>query len=91
MKESTVFSRCANPDCAASFDHRHGRFFRFHRPRLKGGPAANTHSVWHFWLCKACYEAYTLEYSEGRGVLLRRRIALLPKDCWPRLIAAAGT
>lgn len=67
-----MVSKCANPNCSATFDHRRGRLFRFpKRPEGEGHPA-NTHCVQHFWLCEACFSTYSLEYHEGQGVALAR-------------------
>jgi hypothetical protein len=67
-----MLSTCANPDCATPFDHQHGRFFRFRRPLLEGHTATNAHSVQHFWLCKSCSQAFTLEYASGFGVVIKQ-------------------
>lgn len=67
-----MFAKCANPDCDTPFDYRSGRFFRFHRRPPEGQVAANTHSVQHYWLCKACSETSTLEAS-GDGVVIKQR------------------
>lgn len=83
-----MFSTCANPDCATPFDHRRGRFFRFHRSPLEGQVAANTHSVQHFWLCKSCCDIYTLEYTSGVGVAIKQRHRV-PIGQSLRLIATA--
>ena len=83
-----MLSKCANPDCAAPFDHRHGRFFRFHRPPQDGQLATNAHSVQHFWLCKSCSEIFTLEYASGLGVVIRQRDQTPVGRPAPRLIAA---
>lgn len=64
---------CANQDCHEPFDYRHGRLFRFHKDCPVGGKPPNTHSVQHFWLCSACCDAYTLEYREGWGVVIKGR------------------
>ena len=84
-----MFSRCANPDCAASFDYRQGRLFRFHQSHPESQASVNSHSLKHFWLCKACSETYTLEYLKGFGVLMGPRFKVLPNEHVPRLIAAA--
>lgn len=70
----TMMSKCANPNCSVPFDHRCGRFFRFHRPHAPNEKPANHHSVWHFWLCGECSETYTLE-SRGSGVRVCRRLS----------------
>jgi len=83
-----LLSACANPECSVPFDHRRGRFFRFHRPPLEGQAAANTHSVQHFWLCKPCSEIYTLELASGVGVVIKQRHRV-PVELPLRLIATA--
>jgi hypothetical protein len=84
-----MLSTCANPDCAVPFDHRRGRFFRFHRLSPEGQAATNTHSVQHFWLCKSCSEVFTLEYASGLGVVLRQPHRVPIGRLTPRLIAVA--
>ena len=66
-----MFSICANPDCQVPFDYREDRLFRFHKQHPAGERPSNTHSVQHFWLCGECCQAYTLEYLDGRGVVIR--------------------
>ena len=83
-----MLSACANPDCAAAFDYRGGRFFRFQRSSHQGQPAANAHSVQHFWLCKDCCEIHTLQYASGVGVIIKQRHRV-PVGQPLRLIAAA--
>jgi hypothetical protein len=68
-----MVSKCANPNCSATFHHRQGRLFRFPKQPVEDGRPANTHSVQHFWLCEACFSMYSLEYLEREGVVLRRR------------------
>jgi hypothetical protein len=70
----STMSKCANPDCSAPFDHRCGRFFRFHRPHAPNETPANDHSVWHSWLCQPCSEMYTLE-NRGKGIKIFRRLS----------------
>ena len=89
MKKDPLFSRCANPDCGASFDYRQGRLFRFQQSHPQRQTPARTHSVWHLWLCKACSEIYTLEYRQDLGVLFDLRFKPRPEKHKPRLIAAA--
>lgn len=66
-----MFSVCANPDCRTPFDYRQGRLFRFHKHYPAGERLRNTHGVQHFWLCGVCCAAYTLEYQDGSGVLMK--------------------
>jgi hypothetical protein len=68
-----MFSKCANPECATSFDdYRHGRLFRFRQSHPEGKAPANMHAVRHFWLCNRCSETYTLEYPRGQLMLMIR-------------------
>lgn len=84
-----MLSKCANPDCGTAFDYREGRFFRFHYHRGAGEAPANTHSVRHFWLCRACAAIYTLERCDAPGVFLRERSKPPSVDCDIRPVAAA--
>jgi hypothetical protein len=62
---------CVNPECAAQFNFRQGRIFRFYRYHSMGNaPSMNQYSLKHYWLCKKCTEVYTLEYQEGMGLLI---------------------
>jgi hypothetical protein len=65
-----MVTKCANPKCEASFDHRQGRLFRFPKSHFHDGLPANTHSVQHFWLCGACSQRYALQYDAGHGVAM---------------------
>ena len=70
MKPEPMFLNCANPECAATFNFRRGRLFRFYQNHSIGSAApVNQYSLKHFWLCKQCTEIYTLEYHEGRVTL----------------------
>jgi hypothetical protein len=80
-----MISKCANPDCSATFDHC-GRFYRFHRPHAPHETPANHHSVWHFWLCRRCAEIYTLE-NGSTGVLISTRPSHSNVKTAPRRIA----
>jgi hypothetical protein len=88
-EKDPMFSKCANPDCAAPFDYRQGQLFRFQQSHPEGPPPAKTHSVKHFWLCQACSETYALEYRKGLGVLIDRRAEMRSDKHAPRLIVAA--
>ena len=71
MKTEPMFLNCANPDCAARFNFRQGRLFRFYHNHSMGNAASmNQYSLKHLWLCKQCAEVYTLEYHDGRGLLI---------------------
>jgi hypothetical protein len=74
---------CANPGCAAPFNFRQGRLFRFHQNHPKGNAASvNAYSLKHLWLCKQCAEMYTLEYREGRGLLISLAASRQPSVRW---------
>jgi hypothetical protein len=76
-----MLSKCANSECLTSFgDYRRGRLFRFHQSHPKGSALVNSHSVTHFWLCSLCPDIYTLEYREGRAVLVSRQHIILPRS-----------
>ena len=75
-------AKCANPGCEAVFDYRRGQLFRFHEDHSDGENSPNAHSVRHFWLCGECCRVHTLEYRDGRDVLLESR---------PEMLCAAGT
>lgn len=84
-----MFSFCANPECQAPLNYGHGRFFHFHREHPAGEKPPNTHSVQHFWLCGACCGAYTLEYHNGCGVVIKARPEKSENPDTLRFIAAA--
>jgi hypothetical protein len=66
-----MFSRCANPDCAAPFSYREGQLLRFQIDDSEARAApAGTKSVRHSWLCKRCSETHRLEYHKNLGLLL---------------------
>src|SRR6266849_4411914 len=76
-----MLSKCANPECATSFDdYRQGRLYRFYQGHPEGRPPVDTHSVQHFWLCNRCSETYTLEYRKGRVRLMIRGHKVFPND-----------
>lgn len=66
-----LFDTCANARCAAPFDYRKGRLFRFSY-RLKNVEPGTGHAVVHFWLCARCAKTYTLEYREKNGAAVLR-------------------
>jgi hypothetical protein len=84
-----MFSKCANPDCGASFDFRQGQLLRFQHSLPEGDAPADAHSVKHFWLCQECCETYSLEYRKELGVLIDLRAEMRSDRHAPRLIAAA--
>jgi hypothetical protein len=73
-----MISKCANLDCAKSFNYQEGRFFRF-RQTLVEGEQANNHSVEHYWLCGSCSEKFTLaERSQPRQIPKESRPSASP-------------
>jgi hypothetical protein len=87
--EALTFSVCANPDCQAPFDYRQGRLFRFPKHHPAGERPPNTYSVQHLWLCGVCCAAYTLEYRNGWGVLIKGRLETSSNPSMLRFIADA--
>jgi hypothetical protein len=63
-------AKCANTDCEAPFDYRRGRFYRFSGDCPEDQIPANTHSLQHFWLCDRCSARFTLEFRDGKSILL---------------------
>jgi hypothetical protein len=84
-----MVSKCANPSCAATFDHREGRLFRFPKRPIEGSRPANTHAVQHFWLCGSCIQDYQLEYHDGVGVTIAPHFETTPVPGPRTFIAAA--
>jgi hypothetical protein len=81
---------CANPGCAAPFNFRQGRLFRFHQNHSQGNAASvNPYSLKHLWLCKQCAEIYTLEYREGRELLIPLTVSRKPSVRAVRRISKA--
>jgi hypothetical protein len=66
-----MFSVCANPESQVSFNYQEGRLFRFHKDHLADEKPPNTHSVQSFWLCGTSCHAYTPDYRDGCGVLIK--------------------
>lgn len=71
-----MLSKCANPNCAASFRYLHdGKLFRMETPPLLA--AASEHArkppqrIEFFWLCQTCSEHMTLVYNAKLGVTTR--------------------
>jgi hypothetical protein len=83
-----MFARCSNWNCATDFDYRQGRFFRFLVPHPEGKAPANAHPVRHFWLCQQCSEVYTLQYRNGRCVLIPRHYNRQTEDGMLEVVAA---
>ena len=68
--------KCANPNCAVSFEwNAGGKLFRFpldsHEPVQAEGEISgrkDARPLGHFWLCEGCSNVYTLHFEPGRGV-----------------------
>jgi hypothetical protein len=67
-----MFSHCKNPKCAAPFDYKKGRLYRFRQSASEKPLGTRSHGVKHFWLCDKCCKKFSLEYLEGEVLLLRR-------------------
>jgi len=68
-----MISKCANPDCSASFRYlRDGKLFRVDLDELENRPESDSDKAWHrrehFWLCGCCAASLTLVAEKGRGV-----------------------
>lgn len=73
-----MVSKCANPDCSASFRYLHtGKLFRFEMPIGLERRAAMGESgvaprplkrLQFYWLCESCAPRMTLAYEAGSGV-----------------------
>jgi hypothetical protein len=85
MKAAPTFLNCANHECSAPFNFRHGRLFRFYQNYSMGNASSeNQNCLKHLWLCKQCTEIYTLEYREGIAHLISRaRSRPLPANACP--------
>lgn len=80
-----MLSKCANPDCSASFLYFHtGKLFRaetsvgLDRRRTLGQDAQQRKPLRRlefFWLCEGCAQSMTLIFDKDRGVIVRH------KDC----------
>lgn len=66
---------CANPDCSTKFNCKQGRLYLFPKRYAETDRPINTHSVQHFWLCRACCETCSLKYHPDSGVTIHRTSA----------------
>jgi len=80
-----MISKCANPGCFATFEHRQGRLHRFPKRYQEDNRRIDTQSAQHFWLCATCCEVYSLNYDDRVGVTIGRQFASGPRQ----IIAAA--
>jgi hypothetical protein len=73
-----MLSKCANPECLATFLYFHlGKLFRLEtesgteRRRLLGGDSGKQKAlrrVEFYWLCESCAKKMTLKFEKGVGV-----------------------
>jgi len=79
-----MVSKCANPECGASFRYFHqGRLFRletesgYDRRRAFGPESGSKKPLRHiefFWLCQECDAKMILVSEKGSGVAVRPRL-----------------
>ena len=79
-----MVSKCANPDCSATFHYFHkGRLFRMEteagpeRRRTMGDDQATRKPLRRlefYWLCEDCAEKMTLVFERGIGVSIRPNV-----------------
>jgi hypothetical protein len=71
-----MLTKCANPECAASFHYLDGKIFQLeidehgalcHAGPLLFPPKKPAH-VERYWLCPDCAASLTLHYAAGKGV-----------------------
>jgi hypothetical protein len=77
-----VVSKCANPDCAATFRYFHqGKLFRLEieagleRRRALGSDneiKKPLRRIEFYWLCEDCAQQMTIVFEKGVGVSARR-------------------
>jgi hypothetical protein len=85
-----MFSHCKNPKCAAPFEYKKGRLFRFRQSASEKPSGTRSHGVRHFWLCDKCSKTHTLEYLEGEVLLLRRTSKKVPaREQAPALVTTS--
>jgi hypothetical protein len=80
-----MVSKCANPDCAASFRYFHvGKLFRLDtsgrpdRRRTMGEDVSSKKPLRRtefYWLCENCSSTMTLTFNHDAGVGVRRNIS----------------
>lgn len=63
--------KCANTNCRAEFDFRHGRLFRIALPHSESGAESRGLNAAHFWLCDGCSVKYSVEFRGGIPILLK--------------------
>ena len=78
-----MLSKCANPDCSASFRYFHtGKLFRaevsvgLDRRRTLGQDERRDKPLRRlefFWLCEGCAQSMTLSFDKETGIMVRRK------------------
>lgn len=78
-----MLSKCANPDCSASFRYFHsGKLFRaeisagLDRRRTLGQDGQQhkpLRRLEFFWLCEGCAQSMTLIFDKQQGVTVRHK------------------
>ena len=73
-----MLSKCANPDCSASFRYFHtGKLFRaevyvgLDRRRTLGQDERRR--LEFFWLCEGCAQSMTLSFDKETGVIVHHK------------------
>ncbi len=79
-----MLSKCANPDCSATFRYFHqGKLFRIDtadrldRRRTMGGDAASNkllRRLEFYWLCENCAQKLTLVFDKDAGLIMRPKV-----------------
>lgn len=79
-----MVSKCANPDCAATYLYFHtGRLFRVEtaaahlKQQLEDeiGTKKPLRHLEFYWLCDACAGGLTLAFEKGVGISVRPKLA----------------
>ncbi|HEV2696453.1 MAG TPA: hypothetical protein VGU90_00575 [Terriglobales bacterium] len=78
-----MVSKCANPECAATFRYFHtGKLFRVESPAVAlhdthddGSMKKPMRRLEFFWLCDNCADKMSLTFEKGAGVAVRPKFA----------------
>jgi hypothetical protein len=68
-----MLSKCANPDCSASFHYLHdGRLFELHVGKGGNGDTSKkpSQNVERYWLCSKCSVTLTLAVDPDNKILV---------------------